>query len=45
MGVVIVEGKEAVLGVNFRRLIITNGDFATWLFPNYLALYAIIQCF
>ena len=26
-GVVIVEGEGAVLGVNFERSIITNGDF------------------
>jgi len=28
-----VEGEGAVLGVNLRRLIVTNGDFATRLFP------------
>jgi len=27
MGVVIVEGERAVLGVNVRRPIVTNGDF------------------
>ena len=27
MKVVIVEGKEAVLGKNLGRLIVTNGDF------------------
>jgi len=34
-GVVIVEGKGAVLEVNLGRPIVTNGDFATRLFPNY----------
>ena len=27
-GVVIVKGEETVLGVNFGRPIVTNGDFA-----------------
>ena len=31
----IVEGKEAGLGENLEHPIITNGDFAIWLFPNY----------
>jgi len=35
MGVVIVEGEGAVLGVNLRRPIVTNGAFATRLFSNY----------
>jgi len=35
MGVVIVEGEGAVLWVNLRRPIVTNGDIATRLFPNY----------
>jgi len=28
--------EESVLGVNLRRPIVTNGDFATQLFPNCL---------
>ena len=28
-------GEGAVFGVNLGRPIVTNGDFATWLFPNY----------
>ena len=35
MGVVIVEGEGAVMGVNLGRPIIANEDFATRLFPNY----------
>jgi len=35
MGVVIVEGEGAVLGVNLGRPIVTNGDLVTRLFPNY----------
>jgi len=35
MGMVIVEGEGAVLGVNLGRPIVTNKDFATRLFPNY----------
>ena len=27
MGVIIVEGEGAVLGMNFGRLFVTNGDF------------------
>jgi len=34
MGVVIVEGKVAALGVNVGRPIVTNGD-GDVLFPNY----------
>jgi len=34
-GVVIVEGGGAVLEVNFGHPIVTNGDFATRVFPNY----------
>jgi len=44
MGVVIVEGEEAVLGVNFGRPIVTNGDFATWLFPNYFGQDLLASC-
>jgi len=35
MGVVFVEGEEAVLEVSLGRPVVTNGDFATRLFPNY----------
>jgi len=38
-GVVIVEGVEAVLGVNLKRPIVTNGDFATRLFPDYFGQF------
>jgi len=34
-GVMIIEGEGAVLGVNLGHPIVTNGDFAMWLFPNY----------
>jgi len=34
-GVVIVEKEGAVLGVNLGRPVVTNGDFATRLFPDY----------
>ena len=34
-GVMIVKGEGAVLGVNWSCSIVTNGDFATQLFPNY----------
>jgi len=27
--------EGAVMGLNLGRPIVTNGDFATWLFPNY----------
>jgi len=39
MGVVIVKGEVAVLGVNLGRPIVTNGDFAAQLFPNYFWTY------
>jgi len=35
MGMVIFEGEGAVLGLNLGFPIVTNGDFATQLFPNY----------
>jgi len=35
MGVVIVEEKGVVWRVNLGRPIVTNGGFATRLFPNY----------
>ena len=35
-GVVIVKGEGAVLVLNFGRPIVTNWDFATRLFPNYV---------
>ena len=34
-GMVIVEEEGAVLGLNLGRPTVTNGDFATRLFPNY----------
>jgi len=37
--VVIVEWERAVLGVNLGRPIVTNGDFAMRLFPNYFGQY------
>jgi len=40
MGVVIVEGKGAVLELNLRRPIVTNWAFATRLFPNYFEVWA-----
>ena len=39
MGVVIVKGERAVLGVNWSRPIVTSGDFATWQFQNYFGQY------
>jgi len=42
MGVVIIEGEEAVLVVNLGRPIVTNGDFAMRLFPNYFGQYLFI---
>ena len=39
VGVVIVEGEGAVLGLNLGRPIVTNGDFATRLFLNYFGQY------
>jgi len=38
-GVVIVEGKGQFWGLNLGRSIVTNGDFATRLFPNYFGQY------
>ena len=38
-GVVIIEGERAVLGLNLGRPIVTNGDFATRLFPYYFCHY------
>jgi len=35
MGELIVKGEGAVLGVNLGHPIVTNGDFATRLFPSY----------
>jgi len=35
MGVVIIRGEQGVLGVNLGHPIVTNGDFAMRLFPNY----------
>jgi len=32
---VIFKDKGAVLGVNLGHPIVVNGDFVTWLFPNY----------
>ena len=43
MGVVIVEGEGALLGVNLSHPIVTNGDFATRLFPNYFGQYLFID--
>jgi len=34
-GAVIIGGEGAILGVNLGHPIVTNGDFVTWLFPNY----------
>jgi len=31
----IVDGEWTVFGVNLERPVVTNGDFATWLFQNY----------
>jgi len=50
MGVVIIKGERAVLGVNWGHPIVTNGDFAMWLFPNYFGQYllkhlSIIFCY
>ena len=42
-GMVIVEGKGAVLGLNSGRPIVTNGDFATRLFPNYFGQYLFVD--
>ena len=35
-GVVIVEGEGALLRANLGRPVVTNVDFVTRLFPNYL---------
>jgi len=40
--VVIVEGEGAVFGVNLGHPIVTNGDFATRLFPNYFGQYMLL---
>jgi len=37
--VVIVEWKWAALWVNLGRPVVTDVDFATWLFPNYFGQY------
>ena len=37
-GVMIVEEEGTVLGVSWGRPIVSNWDFATWLFPNYFDL-------
>jgi len=42
LGVVIVEGEGAVLGLNLEHPIVTNWDFATRLFPNYFGQYLLI---
>jgi len=42
-GVVIVEGKGAVLGLNLGHPIVTNEDFATRLFPNYFGQYLLLK--
>jgi len=39
MGMVIVEGEGAVLGLNLGHAIVPNWDFARWLFPNYFGQY------
>jgi len=44
MGVVIVKGEGTVLGLNLGRPIVTNGDFATRLFPNYFGHHLFILC-
>jgi len=43
MGVVIVEGKEAILGLNLGRPTVTNEDFTTRLFPNYFGQYLLYK--
>jgi len=43
MGVMIIEGERAVLGLNFGRPIVTNGDFVMRLFPNYFGQYLFIM--
>jgi len=39
MGVIIIKGEEAVWGLNLWHPNVTNGDFATRLFPNYFEQY------
>jgi len=39
MGLVIVEGEGAVLGLNLGHPIVTNGDFVMQLLPNYFGQY------
>ena len=41
--VVIVKGEGAILGLNLKRPIVTNGDLATRLFPNYYGQYLFIR--
>jgi len=36
MGAMIVEWEGAVSGANLEHPTVTNGDFATQLFPNYV---------
>jgi len=45
-GVVIIEGEGAGFGLNLGHPILTNGDFAMRLFPNYFGqdLFCIIIC-
>ena len=43
MGVVIVKGERAVLGVNLGHPVVTDGDFVMWLFPNYFMLNMLIN--
>ena len=38
-GVIIVEGEGAAFGLILGRPIVTNGEFATRIFPNYFAQY------
>jgi len=40
--VAIVEGEGADFGLNLGRPIVTNGDFATTLFPNYFGQYLLL---
>ena len=44
MGMVIVEGEGAVLRLNLGRPIVTNGDLAMRLFPNYFGQYVFNIC-
>jgi len=34
-------GRDSV-GVEFGHPIVANGDFATWLFPNYFGQYLLL---